>query len=299
MQVPPELGSEFVMRLLLVAGALLTLLILARVLSRILKRSIQDPTKAFHASRTVRQVAAGAGVIVTVAIISPDTGGLMTILTVIGAGLAISLREGLMSMAGWLRIVTMSEYRIGDRIEIGGVHGDVIDIRLLRTTLMETRGWVDADQSTGRISHIPNNYIWLHAVHNYNRGFSFIWNELLFTLTFRSNWQDAQDIMLGFAGESAAIVEQQAGAEIREMSREFLIHFGILTPFVYVTVVENGVRLSLRYLCEVRKRRGTEHALTISILEAFKEHGDIEFAYPALGIWPPDANQFAPPPPAR
>jgi small-conductance mechanosensitive channel len=204
-----------------------------------------------------------------------------------------------MSMAGWLRIVTMSEYRIGDRIEIGGVHGDVIDIRLLRTTLMETRGWVDADQSTGRISHIPNNYIWLHAVHNYNRGFSFIWNELLFTLTFRSNWQDAQDIMLGFAGESAAIVEQQAGAEIREMSREFLIHFGILTPFVYVTVVENGVRLSLRYLCEVRKRRGTEHALTISILEAFKEHGDIEFAYPALGIWPPDANQFAPPPPAR
>ncbi len=299
MQVLPEIGTELVTRLLLVAGALVTLLLLVRVINRILKKSIQDPTKAFHASRTVRQVAAALGVIAAIAIIAPDTGGLVTILTVIGAGLAISLREALLSVAGWLRIATMTEYRIGDRIEIGGIYGDVIDIRLLRTTLMEIRGWVDADQSTGRISHIPNNFIWLHAVHNYNRGFSFIWNELPVTLTFRSDWEAAQDIMLGFAEESAAIVAQQATAEIRDMSREFLIHFGILTPFVYVRVVENGVQLSLRYLCDVRKRRGTEHAITISMLEAFKQHGGIEFAYPALGVWTSDAKQFAPPPSTR
>ncbi|NNE69643.1 MAG: mechanosensitive ion channel family protein, partial [Rhodothermales bacterium] len=190
----------------------------------------------------------------------------------------------LLSIAGWLRLVTMNDYRVGERIEIGGTHGDVIDIRLLRTTLMETRAWVEADQSTGRITHVPNAWVWLHSVHNYNRGFNFIWNELHFTVTFDSDWKAAQDILRDFADESASIVEQQAASEIHQMSREFLIHYGILTPFVYVRVRPDGVELVLRYLCEVRKRRGTEHALTISVLDAFKAHGNIRFAHPSIDI---------------
>lgn len=99
--------------------------------------------------------------------------------------------------------------------------------------------------------------------------------------------------MLGFAEESAAIVEQQARKEIHALSREFLVHYSILTPFVYVRIVENGVRLTLRYLCEVRKRRGSEHALVVSILDAFSKHGSIEFAYPALHLTQRPLSQFA------
>jgi small-conductance mechanosensitive channel len=88
---------------------------------------------------------------------SPGFGELLTLLTVIGAGMAIALREVLLSIAGWARITFMSSYKEGDRIEINGVAGDVIDVRVLRTSLMEIRGWVDADQSTGRIVHIPNS----------------------------------------------------------------------------------------------------------------------------------------------
>ncbi|MFT5143592.1 MAG: hypothetical protein ACI84D_002222, partial [Thalassolituus oleivorans] len=102
----------------------------------------------------------------------------------------------------------------------------------------------------------------------------------------------AADIMQGFAEESAAIIEQQAAEEIRTMSREFLIHYGILTPFVYTEMAENGVRLTLRYLCEARKRRGTSHALTISILDAFRENGNIEFSYPTFGVAKVEGRQF-------
>lgn len=284
MQLPEELGNELLMRLLLIVGVIVVLLIVVRLLTRILAGMIQDPTKAYLASRAVRRTAAVLGLVVCLVILSPDSSGLVTVLTVIGAGLAISLRESLLSVAGWLRLVTMNDYRVGERIEIGGVHGDVIDIRLLRTTLMETRAWVQADQSSGRITHVPNAWVWLHSVHNYNRGFNFIWNELSFTVTFQSDWQAAQNILLDFAEESAAIVEQQAAAEILQMSREFLIHYGILTPFVYVSVKPDGVQLTLRYLCEVRKRRGTEHALTISVLDAFEKHGNIQFAHPSIDI---------------
>lgn len=284
MQITPELGNELITRLALIAGVIILLLILVRVISRILSSSIQDPTKAYRATRAVRRSAAALGFLVSVVILSPDSSGLVTVLTVIGAGLAISLREALLSIAGWLRLVTMNDYRIGERIEIGGAHGDVIDIRLLRTTLMETRAWVEADQSSGRITHVPNAWIWLHSIHNYNRGFNFIWNELHFTVTFDSDWNAARDILLDLAEESAAIVEKQAEAEIQQMSREFLIHYGILTPFVYVRVRPDGVELILRYLCEVRKRRGTEHAFTVSALDAFEAHGGIRFAHPSIDI---------------
>ena len=115
-------------------------------------------------------------------------------------------------------------------------------------------------------------------------------------MTFRSDWQAAQEIMLDLAGESAAIVEQQVRKEIKKMAQEYLIFYNILTPFVYVQIVENGIRLTLRYLCEARKRRGTEHALTISMLAVFKEHGGIELAYPALGIARHEGPQFGLPP---
>jgi len=222
-------------------------------------------------------------------------GDLVTILTVIGAGLAIAMREVLLNLAGWFYITLIGTYKQGDRIEVNGVHGDVIDIRLMRTSVMEIRGWVDADQSTGRITHLPNGWVLMHATFNYNRGFRFIWNELPLTVTFGSDWEAARDIMLDLAAESADLVEQQAAEEIRQMSREFLVHYSILTPFVYVRVVENGVRLTLRYLCDVRKRRGTEHALTVSILSAFKDAGCVEFAYPALRLSKADAGQFEPP----
>ena len=98
--------------------------------------------------------------------------------------------------------------------------------------------------------------------------------------------------MAEFANETARMVEHQASQELRQLSREYLIHYSILTPFVYVRIVDNGVRLTLRYLCDVRKRRGTEHALTISILEAFSNEANIEFAYPMIGVAQIEGPQF-------
>ena len=117
----------------------------------------------------------------------------------------------------------------------------------------------------------PNAWIFLHGVYNYSRGFGFIWNEIAFTVTFRSDWEAARDLMLARAEETSNIVAQQAKRQIRRMSRDYLVHYGILTPFVYVQITERGVRLTLRYLCEVRKRRGTAHALTMSLLEDFQQ----------------------------
>jgi small-conductance mechanosensitive channel len=299
MQLPFDIGDELLTRLTLILVTLVVLVLAMRLAQRIARRAVQDPARVYRANRIIRRLVGVAAVVLVITLLSPDLRALVTVLTVIGAGLAIALREALLSVAGWIRIVMMSPYSVGERVQIGDVHGDVIDIRMLRTTLMEIRGWVEADQSTGRIVHVPNSWVFERAVYNYSRGFRFIWNEVSFTITFGSDWRAARDIIRGLAEESSSILESQAAREIREMSREFLVHYGILTPFVYVQVVENGVRLTLRYLCEVRKRRGTEHAFTVSILDAFREHGSIEFAYPQIEISTPGQSQFSPPvPPA-
>ncbi len=289
-----DFQSEFIQRLLLAVGASIVILIIVKLGQRIAKRYATDPSRVYYSSRLIGRVGGIAIILILVTVLSPRLGDLVTVLTVIGAGLAIAMRELLLNLAGWFYVSLGSPYRQGDRIEINGIQGDVIDIRVMRTTVMEIRGWVDADQSTGRIAHIPNGWTLSFTTYNFTRGFNFIWNELPITISFRSDWEAAREIMQSFAEESTKLVEHQAADEIRQMSREFLIHYSILTPFVYARIVDNGVQLTLRYLCDVRKRRGTEHALTVSILDAFRNKGGIELAYPMVGVSQMQGPQYGP-----
>jgi len=289
-----ELGSEFMGRLLLAFTIAFIIFILVQVIRRLVRRYVDEPERQFRITRTVGRMGGVLAAVFFLGALFETTGNLITVLTVVGAGLAIAMRETLMSFFGWTYIAIRSPYRAGDRIEVNGIRGDVIDVSLLHTTMMEIGGWVDADQSTGRLVHIPNSVVFLHGIYNYTRGFRYIWNEITVTVTFRSDWQAARSIMLSLANESAVIVEQQVREEIKKMAQEYLIYYNILTPFVYVHIVENGVRLTLRYLCEARKRRGTAHALTLVMLEQFKAHGHIEIAYPQLGVTQYEAAPFGP-----
>ena len=279
-----DLQDPLVQHLLGSIVALVLVTVLTKLAQRIGLRYVSEPERRYKTSKLIGRVGG--------LIWSPNTEQVVTILTVIGAGLAISMREALLSVIGWINIVTRVPFKQGDRIEVNGVKGDVVDVRLFHTTMMEIEGWVQAEQSTGRLVHIPNAWVYQHGVYNYTRGFNFIWNEIPVTVTFRSDWSAARDIMLELAEESSNIVEKQAHLQIRQMSREYLVHYGILTPFVYVRLSENGVRLTLRYLCEVRKRRGTQHAITMGILERFAAHGGIEMAYPMVGSTPFPLPQF-------
>jgi small-conductance mechanosensitive channel len=277
---------------LLTLGIIVIAIILVKIGQRIARGYFDDPERVYRSSKSARRVAAFISVVAIILVWSPQFGDFMTVLTVIGAGMAIALREVLLSIAGWLRITVLSTFKEGDRIELNGIRGDVIDVRLLRTSMMEVGAWVDADQSTGRIVHFPNSWLFEYAVFNYTRSFKFIWNEMPLVVTFRSDWRAARDIMQKYAEESAVIIEQQARKEIRLVAREFLIHYSILTPFVYVSVDRDGVKLTLRYLCEARKRRGSEHALTVMILDEFRDHPQIELAHRSLAVIPRDSQQF-------
>lgn len=259
--------------------ALVAVLVLRHVFRRVIAANVED---AYRANKVVNYVATFIFLITATFIWVDAFDQLGTYLGLVSAGIAIALADLLKNMAGWAYILTRRPLNVGDRIEVNKVKGDVVDVRLFRFSLMEVEGWVGAEQSTGRLVHVPNGVVFTTEVANYTEGFGYIWHEIPVLVTFESDWKLAEQVMLEILESEAPDIEGPAGATIRATARRYSIRVGTLTPTVYLTVKESGVQLTARFLVEARTRRGREDRIWRSILEAFAEQPTIDLAYPTV-----------------
>jgi small-conductance mechanosensitive channel len=277
--------SELQQRLLSTAAVLLVFWAIRFIALRILYRRVQDTRSLYQWGKTITYVVFLLTFLVIGRIWFQGFQTVSTFLGLLSAGLAIALQDPIVNLAGWLFIIWRRPFAVGDRVQIGEHRGDVIDIRIFQFSLIEIGNWVDADQSTGRVIHVPNGKVFREAQASYSGGFQYIWNELPVLVTFESNWKAAKQI-LGEIGERHALHLSQAAEEnIRQAARKFMIFYTKLTPTVYTSVADSGVLLTIRYLCEPRTRRGTAQAIWEDVLERFAERGDIDFAYPTTRFY--------------
>lgn len=207
-------------------------------------------------------------------------GSVATFLGLVSAGLAIALQGPVTDLAGWVFLMWRRPFQVGDRVQLGEYAGDVIDIRIFQFALLEIGNWVDADQSTGRIIHIPNRKIFSDVLANYNEGFEYIWHEIPVLITFESDWEQAKAILQDIVDRRAGDIGQTVAGQVKQTSGRYLIMYSKLTPIVYTRVVADGVLLTLRYLSQIRRRRSSEQEIWEDILRAFAQHPNISFAYP-------------------
>ena len=243
-------------------------------------RRVEDVRLRYRWRKTSKSVAAVIGLVLVGRVWFEGIQSLTTFLALVGVGLTIALKDVVTAIAGWFFIVWRRPFYVGDRIQIGQHAGDVIDIRIFKFILMEIGNWVDADQSTGRVLHIPNGMVLTDVVSNYSRGFQYIWDELPVLVTFESNWRKAKTILQEIATKHAQHSSEVAQKRIQEASRRFMISYSVLTPTVHTSVANSGVLLTIRYLCEPRTRRGTAETIWEDVLQQFADHNDINFAYP-------------------
>ncbi len=210
-----------------------------------------------------------------------------TFISVTGAGIALALNRVLLNFAGWIYIVIRRPFSAGDRIELDAVQGDVIDIRLLHTTLLEIGNWVQADQSTGRVVQVPHGELFFKPLYNYTKGFKYLWNEISVLVTFESNWEKARDIFLKCGEEESEEIQSQVKRQISQMAKEYLIYYRTFTPIVYTSIEDSGVKLTLRFLTEAKRRRGSHDQISRKMLKAFNAEPDIDFAYPTIRRYKP------------
>ena len=181
-----------------------------------------------------------------------------TCLGLLSGGIAIYLKEILTNVAGWIYIILRKPFVLGNRIEIDGDMGDVIDIHIFRFAMLEVGNWVDAHQSTGRIIYIPNGKVFTKSLANFHSGFNYIWNELPILVTFESNWKKAKEILEKIISSSVEMVNNSMENQIKDASQKYMIRFEVLTPIVYTSVKDSGVLLTIRYVCEPLKNRSSE-----------------------------------------
>jgi len=250
-----------------------------------ISRRIQDPKLRYRWRKAMGYAIGILGIFLVGRVWLEGMQAVVTYLGLLSAGIAVALRDPIVNLFGWVYISWRRPFSVGDRITVDGLTGDVVDIGAFSFALLEVGGWVGADQSTGRIAHLPNGKVFSSPVINYTQGFDYIWHEIPITVTFESNWRKAKEVLLSIAHRHADRVSEEAASWIRRASRRFLITYTALTPIVYTKIVENGVQLTIRYLTSPRKRRDTEQAIAEDILESFAKLPDVDFAYPTWRVF--------------
>jgi small-conductance mechanosensitive channel len=275
-----EIDAVTQQRLLISVAVVVVLWLVRFLLLVVVNRRSADVRVRYRWKKTTQYVTATLTLFILGMIWIKGFRSLATYLGLLSAGLAIALRELVANFVGWAFILWRRPFEVGDRIQIGDTAGDVIDLRIFQFTLLEIGNWVDADQSTGRVIHVNNGQIFGQSLANFSKGFQFIWNEIAVLVTFESDWEKAKEILTDIAVKHGEELSAAAEERVQQAARRFMIFYSKLTPTVYTSVRDCGVLLTIRYLCDPRRRRTTEQSIWEDILHAFAEHDDIDFAYP-------------------
>ena len=208
----------------------------------------------------------------------PNPQALLVAYGVVAAGLAVALQDLVKNLAGSLSIFLGGIFKVGNRIEINGVSGDVIDIGLFNTTLLEIKNWIDADQATGRIVSVPNGAVLNQPIKNYTKQHQYLWDELSVVVTPESDWSEAMRLLGAIGKEHTEQFIAKADRSLSNLERYYYVEGHVLEPNVYVKPAPDGYALTLRYVVDAWKRRSTNSDIWGHSIRVFDEHGGIFIA---------------------
>jgi small-conductance mechanosensitive channel len=202
-------------------------------------------------------------------------GDLTVALGILAAGLAFALQEVIGSIAGWLTILSGRPFTIGDRIETGGIRGDVVDVGVLRTTVMEIGNWLHGDHNNGRIVTLSNAFIFKEPLYNYSAHLRYVWDEVLVPVTYESNWQRAVEIMQEAAKEHPAYQEllPKAEQQRRAARRKLAVRLTSLEPRTFIKLTDNWIELGVVYPVDTDLRRKFRSEISQRMLREFEAEG--------------------------
>ncbi|MFY9800827.1 MAG: mechanosensitive ion channel family protein, partial [Methanoregula sp.] len=252
-----------------------TYLIFSVIIGIFLIKRITDLKTRYTANKAISVLEVVFIIAICLRIWVTDTSSLIVSYGIIGAALAFALQDIFKNFVGGILVMVSGMYRVGDRISLVEKYGDVMDIGVLNTTLMEIRGWVSGDQPSGRLLMIPNGLVINNPLYNYTRDHSFIWDEISIPLTYDSDWRLAKDIILGIIKKETASMTKQAEAEIDRIGEKYYLPKKVVDPSAYISLTDNWIMLEVRYVTDVRTRRLFRTHLSELIMEAIEKEDRI------------------------
>jgi small-conductance mechanosensitive channel len=254
---------------------ILAIVIFIGFLRRVLKKRIDNVSVRYKAQKGVEII---GYVLITLLILMAFTVENIKDYTIIiglfTAGITFTLQELILSIAGSFYIFFVKVYKPGDRIEINGIKGDVIDIDSIYTTLMEIGEWVSSDNYSGRIVKISNAFVFKGPIKNYSMDFPFVWDELNILITYDSDVALAKKLVLEKATEYLSEYTKSSLAKWEEMVEHYYIENATIAPTLAINPTDNWIAINLRYITDYKLRRITKHELFEQIVQALMATDD-------------------------
>jgi len=260
-------------------------LVLIQLVRRFLRKQIPDSSARYKSQKGIEIV---GYVILIILSFSYFTGNIKDFTLVIGlftAGIAFTLQELILSIAGSLYIFLVKVYKPGDRIEINGIKGDVIDVDSIYTTMMEIGQWVSSDNYSGRIVKLSNAFVFKGPIYNYSQDFPFIWDEFNLPIRYGSDIELAKTIIIKIASETLSDYTKNSKSQWHDVVNKYYIEDAMVEPTLAISLTDNWIQFNIRYIVDYKKRRSTKHLLNDKIREEIENtEGKIILASTTLEV---------------
>jgi small-conductance mechanosensitive channel len=279
------LSNPTVQKIAIAIAGFFVIILFIRLFKTVLSHRIKDPERRYRLRKIVSFIGYFMAILFATAVFGERFGSIQVAFGIAGAGIAFSLQEVIVSIAGWIAISFGNFYRPGERVLLGGIMGDVIDIGILRTTLMECGQWVNADQYNGRIVRIANSFVFKQPVFNYSADFPFLWDEITLPVKYGSDYKLARKIFLDVLNEVVGEYAKYAGEAWKRIVRKFLIEAASVEPTVTMKLNDNWAEFTLRYVVDYKERRNTSDRIFSRVLEEIdKTYGRVSIASATIQI---------------
>lgn len=264
---------------------LIVIVVLVRLSQRSLGRYIQNTETRYRTRKVLTVLGYFVAFFFLGAVFSEKIGQFTVAFGVAGAGIAFALQEVIASIAGWLAVSFGGYYSSGDRIQLGGIRGDVIDIGVLRTTLMECGQWVNGDLYNGRIVRVANSFVFKEPVFNYSAHFPFLWDEVMVPIKYGCDYRMARKIIETVAEEVVGEYARSARQAWVDVVSKYMIEDAKVDPVVTMVANQNWIEFTLRYVVDYKLRRATKDRIFTRVLEEIdKTHDQVGIAASTLNI---------------
>jgi small-conductance mechanosensitive channel len=279
------LKSDLGKSILTVIFAIIVIIFISQIIKRFIPKHIEDTGSRYRARKFVNVLGYASALVVILVVFSRQLSALNVVLGVAGAGVAFAFQEVIASFAGYLVLHSSNFFKVGDRVLLGGIKGDVIDIGLLRTSLMETGDWINGDRYNGRITKVANSFIFKAPVHNYSGDFPFLWDEIQIPIKTHGDFEYAQDTFLSILNDVQGEFGQSAKEYWHKMTEQYMVEDAKVDPFVLMKFDENWITFTLRYVVDYKRRGATKDAIYKRVLTAINNsEGKLEVASAAFEI---------------
>ena len=226
--------------LAIVIGAFVVF-VMTGFIKNIIPRYVKETNSRYRIRKFINYVSYFLVIILILVVYSSQLSGLTVFLGVAGAGIAFALQEVIASVAGFIAINFSNFYKVGDRVMLGGIKGDVVDVGLLRTSLMQIGDWVNGDLYNGKIVRVANSFIFKEPVYNYSGDFPFLWDEITIPIKTHCDYQYARETFLDILNQVQGEYANDAQKHWHKMTEKLMIEKAQVTPMVTMMFDENWI----------------------------------------------------------